>query len=61
MSNYLQIHSYIVCHKGSAEDEEKLSKGETEVAKHLRWNLATKKSSLYGDEVYYFTGLFKEL
>eukprot|EP00794_Sanderia_malayensis_P015190 gene15190-16757_t len=42
--------------KGEGGDEEKLSKDETEVAKYLRWNLKTKKSVMYGDEVYYFTG-----
>ncbi len=49
---------FLVCLKGQNE-EEKLTKDETEVAKYLRWNLKTKKSMMYGDEVFYFTGWSK--
>jgi len=42
--------------KKGLSDEEKLSKDETEVAKYLRWNLKAKKSAMFGDEVFYFTG-----
>ena len=43
--------------QGAQELEEKLTKDETEVAKYLRWNLKTKKSAMFGEEVFYFTGL----
>lgn len=42
--------------KGESEDAFVLSKDELAVAKHLRFNLTTKKSTLYGDAVEYFMG-----
>ena len=38
------------------KEEDNLTKDETEVAKYLRWNMPTKKSTMYGDEVQYFLG-----
>lgn len=38
------------------EEENNPTKDETDVAKYLRFNLKTKKASLFGDQAFYFSG-----
>merc|ERR1711973_874464 len=42
--------------KNQGDEDVALTKDEEEIAKYLRFNLESKKSTLLGDEAYYFYG-----
>ena len=53
----ISFYLHSVLFPKQAEDGLNPSKDETDVAKYLRFNLPTKKATLFGEQAVYFSGI----